>query len=229
MIKSYKVQGDIKAYGLTDWWLNDLTEYEREMFRREFKLLSVCIGGKSEYIVDEGKRSKTFSRGGTLDTSIRRTYKKVDSKAEFLGSMLGSIDMMKYKGEMKYDFYNEIDQYELKLKVINEAMKYTDTLDVIQLHYFYHKIINFYWKYRKVSEKNLDKCYEYCLKQVEIVEEVTKRQLEDYPIPEKGYRHIGYQRLVSLYTRDKKYKDTIKLKELHNRMKKQKIWRCNDK
>ena len=39
MIKSYKVQGDIKAYGLTDWWLNDLTENEREMFRREYKPL----------------------------------------------------------------------------------------------------------------------------------------------------------------------------------------------
>ncbi len=225
MIKSYKVQGDIKAYGLTDWWLNDLTEYEREMFRREYKPL----GRSKDFVIDKGKSSETFSSRGTLDTSIRRTYRKIDCKSELLGCMLGSIDMMKYKGEMKYDFYNEIDQYELKLKVINEAMKYTDTLDVIQLHYFYHKIINFYWKYRKVSEKNLDKCYEYCLKQVEIVEEVTKRQLEDYSIPEKGYRHIGYQRLVSLYTRDKKYKDTIKLKELHNRMKKQKIWRCNDK
>ena len=54
------IGGDIKYFGLTDWWLNDLTQEERQIIRDTYKPFGMSVGGEiNDYVIDQGEIGET--------------------------------------------------------------------------------------------------------------------------------------------------------------------------
>lgn len=124
--------------------------------------------------------------------------------------------------------FNEREEKDL-LEVLNSA---GDNLEC--KHFAYIGLQNFYYKYRDLNEKYINKCIEYCVKQIEIASAVAKimqeenlKQINEMIEMEKKYgtgdgsdlipqnlpSHTGYKQLAVIEKKNKNWKRVIELCE----------------
>lgn len=94
-------------------------------------------------------------------------------------------------------------------KMFSESLQ-SKEISVIDRHFTYNNLIDFYYKQRRSSSDSIEKCVEYCLKDIQILEEFLnswKKKYEKATIP----RIPSIQRLIIIYEKQGKFEDCIKI------------------
>lgn len=173
------VGGDIKYFGLTDWWLNDLTDEERQIIRDTYKPFGMSIGGAvNDHVIDEGEI------GGTSQTKIG-----------FLGGLIG--------------WFQKFEHYEIAKKIIDLADNNIDeSADILDLHFCYLSCIKVHYKNRDNDPDALNKAIEYCNKQISISSKskIAFLKNKDFGFLPS---HTGYKQLAIIYEKQKEYQKAL--------------------
>lgn len=173
------IGGDIKYFGLTDWWLNDLTQEERQIIRDTYKPFGMSVDGEvNDYVIDQGEIA------GTTQTKIG-----------FIGGLIGWFQMFEH--------------YEIAKKIINlMESNIDDNVDILDLHFCYLNCIKVYYKNRDNDSYALNKAIEYCNKQISISEKskIAFLNSENFGFLPS---HTGYKQLAIIYEKQKEYQKAI--------------------
>lgn len=96
-------------------------------------------------------------------------------------------------------------EYPIAIKLVKKAEReYTNSIDIIDMHFYFAHLIKFYYKNRDIND-NFEKAIEYCNKQISISKETSKR-LNDYDcLPS----HIGFEQLAIIEEKRENYAEAI--------------------
>ena len=179
--KIQTVGGDIKYFGLTDWWLNDLTEEERQIIRDTYKPFGMSLGGEvNDHVIDEGEI------GGSGK-----------NKFSFISVLISWFEKHEY--------------FEIAKKIINLAEQNIDTnKDILDEHFYYLHCIKVYYRNRDNDPDALNKAIEYCKKQISISSKskiafLNAKHFGFLP------SHTGYKQLAIIYEKQKEYQKALDL------------------
>lgn len=103
-------------------------------------------------------------------------------------------------------FYGK-ERIDLCLKIAKKAEETFsgENESLIDIHFYYQSLIQFYYKLRDKSEF-LEKAVFYCKKQIEIAPLVSKEMKNDFPaLP----RHVGYEQLAIIEKKNKNWQKVI--------------------
>ena len=107
--------------------------------------------------------------------------------------------------------YNAIKHkdYVFAEKMFSESLQ-SKEISVIDRHFTYNNLIDFFYKQRKSSPDAIENCVKYCLKDIQILEEFLntwKKKYEKATIP----RIPSIQRLIIIYEKQGKLEECIKI------------------
>lgn len=177
--KIQTVGGDIKYFGLTDWWLNDLTEEERQIIRDTYKPFGMSLGGEvNDHVIDEGEI------GGSGK-----------NKFSFISVLISWFEKPEY--------------FEIAKKIINLAEQNIDTnKDILDEHFYYLHCIKVYYRNRDNDPDALNKAIEYCNKQISISSKskIAFLKNKDFGFLPS---HTGYKQLAIIYEKQKEYQKAL--------------------
>lgn len=186
--KSKKVGGDIKYFGLTDWWLNDLTEDDRITIRYIYK----PFGMVANQCIDEGK-------SGNINEIIPDTHMKDKCKTKF--SFISTL----------ITWFEKPEYYNIAQKIINLAEQNLHTNKrILDEHFYYSHCIKVYYRNRNNDPEALHKAIEYCKKQISISKE-CKMAFENNETFGFLPAHIGYKQLAIIYEKQNEYQKALDL------------------
>lgn len=179
--KIQTVGGDIKYFGLTDWWLKDLTEEERQIIRDTYKPFGMSLGGEvNDHVIDEGEI------GGSGKT-----------KFSFISVLIS--------------WFQKPEYFEIAKKIINLAEQNIDTnKDILDEHFYYLHCIKVFYRNRDNDPDALNKAIEYCKKQISISSKTKIAFLNAKHfgfLP----GHTGYKQLAIIYEKQKEYQKALDL------------------
>lgn len=135
----------------------------------------------------------------------------------------GSGDAL-IKGEIQYSsgsavsllsnlsgWFKNVKDREIGYKLLNKAEglinKNTDILDI---HFFYHNKIEFYYRFREIDTESLNIAIEACEKQIKLSPEAILAFKKEY---EKLPMHTGYEQLAIILEKQNKFGEAIVLCE----------------
>jgi hypothetical protein len=189
------VEGEIGYFGLTDWWLSEFTDAERERIETKFRPLGTEDG---ERPLTQGKVTYTSQTAagllqglatwfeGQADRHIAiRLLKKAEELAKSSGSRLSSGG----KGR---------------------PLAKPSSRNVVDLHFIYQGLIETYYKNRNEDPSALQSAIDACEAQIAIAPSVARafqREFPDTPLP----GHIGFLRLVEIRARQKNFPEVMRL------------------
>lgn len=165
-----KVAGDIAYYELTEWWLNELTEEERNIIRNTFKPMM------RERLIDEGhiessSQSKLAFLGILAEWFKKKEYyyiaKKILNEGEKIYSQnkdvldlhyfcLAAIRVYYANREVDEDAFNKAIEYcERQISLapkVKKALKKEYPLNVLPCHTGYQQLAIIYEKQKKYEQ-----------------------------------------------------------------------------
>lgn len=169
------------------------------------------IGGEIAYYNLTDWWLKTFSK--QEQDYIVKTFQPLG------GSETGLI-----KGEIQYSsgsavsllsnlagwFKNDKDR-EIGYKLLDKAEKLiTDNTDTLDIHFFYHNKIEFYYRFREEDQESLNTAIGACKKQIELSSRAILAFKKEYE-HEKLPMHTGYEQLAIILEKQREYDEAIDL------------------
>lgn len=112
------ISGDIASYDLEDWWLNELTDKERELIRDTYKPISI---GK-EVVIDKGH--------------VRDCK---NNKAQFVGDLIGWFKKKEYYNLVLKILKSVTEEDVLKLNILDKHFYY---MNISKFYYRFRDIEN---------------------------------------------------------------------------------------
>lgn len=169
------------------------------------------IGGEIAYHNLTDWWLKTFSE--QEQDYIVKTFKPLGGSGEDL-----------IKGEIQYSsgsavsllsnlagWFKNIKDREIGYKLLDKAEKLiTDSAEVLDIHFFYHNKIEFYYRFREEDQESLNIAIEACKKQIELSHSAIiafKKEYENEKLPV----HTGYEQLAIILEKQAKYDEAIDL------------------
>jgi tetratricopeptide (TPR) repeat protein len=192
-----KYEGLIKAFGLIDFW-NTLSDEER-VFIKECYSKGLSLGGKRN--------------PEEIDSPNIKFGDDSQSAPNFLNAMAKWA--IQYK---KYELAEKLaKEAEKRAKPQNESVKVFSpvkphTREYIDLHFSYNRYIEMYYKQRDKGEYYLNKCIEYCKRDLKILPFFLGEWLKEFgqPLP----RILAIDRLRIIYEKQEKYQDATNICKL---------------
>lgn len=179
-----KVGGNIAYYNLTDWWLSDFTEDERNMIREKYK----PVGCGKDYCIDKGVLEPIYN---------------TCSQYNFLNNIY-----IWFAYEQDYNLYIKVS-----IKIYNKMQEYNptnynDKSDIIGRNIYYLEQIKFHYANRQ-KDNHLELAIEYCKKQIDISKEVKQAWFIQNGHALHLPSHIGFKQLAIIYEKQGKYKEAL--------------------
>lgn len=139
---------------------------------------------------------------------------------------LGGSENSLIKGEIQYSsasavsflsnlagWFKNIEDREIGYKILDKAEKLiADNTEILDIHFFYHNKIEFYYRFRDIDEESLNIAIEACKKQIELSPDAIlafKKEYKDEKLP----IHTGYEQLAIILEKQKEYDKAIALCE----------------
>lgn len=139
---------------------------------------------------------------------------------------LGGSENSLIKGEIQYSsasavsflsnlagWFKNIEDREIGYKMLDKAEKLiADNTEILDIHFFYHNKIEFYYRFRDIDEESLNIAIEACKKQIELSPDAIlafKKEYKDEKLP----IHTGYEQLAIILEKQKEYDKAIALCE----------------
>lgn len=108
-------------------------------------------------------------------------------------------------------WFKNIKDREIGYKLLDKAEKLiTDSTEILDIHFFYHIKIEFYYRFRKIDQESLNIAIESCKKQIELSSSASiafKKEYEHQRLP----MHTGYEQLAIILEKQEKYDEVIDL------------------
>ncbi len=135
----------------------------------------------------------------------------------------GSGDVL-IKGEIQYSsgsavsllanlagWFKNVKDKEIGYKLLDKAEKLiTDNTEILDIHFFYHNKIEFYYRFREIDQESLNTAIEACKKQIELSPSATlafKKEYKNENLPV----HTGYEQLAIILEKQGEYDEAIDL------------------
>lgn len=165
--------GYISYYKLDKWFNSEFSKKEQDYMIMTYNPLSISVGDNSE----------------SVNVLTKGNHSSTDCTSMFLATLIGWF----YKKEYT----------ELCLKIANKAEEINDieNAPLLEKHFYYQKLIEFYYKLRS-SEECLAKVLNYCKLSMEIAPAVAVAMKEDFPVLP---RHVAYEQLAIIQKKMKNW------------------------
>lgn len=176
------------------------------------KIISNCIDINFSYDVEdinikihnqktsiENLRNQFINKGYKINFNINLLYKNLDLISEM------SLNQEKFLLER----LNLLEKGKTLVK-IDEMFGRLNKISSIFLekHNTYLFLINYYYKMRKDSDYNVEKTVEYCIKDIQLIENNLKIMKE---IIQNNYNIRSFSQLIIIYTSRKQYDKAIEI------------------
>ena len=139
---------------------------------------------------------------------------------------LGGSGIDLIKGEIQYSsgsavsllsnlagWFKNIKDREIGYKLLDKAEKLiTDNAEILDIHFFYHNKIEFYYRFREEDKESLNIAIEACKKQIELSSSAILAFKKEYE-HEKLPMHTGYEQLAIILEKQSKFNEVIALCE----------------
>jgi tetratricopeptide (TPR) repeat protein len=137
----------------------------------------------------------------------------------------GSGDAL-IKGEIQYSsgnavsllanlagWFKNVKDRQIGYKLLDKAEKLIDdNTNILDIHFFYHNKLEFYYRFRDIDKESLDIAIEACKKQIELAPKAIlafKKEYENEELP----AHTGYEQLAIILEKQGKYDEVVALCE----------------
>jgi tetratricopeptide (TPR) repeat protein len=144
---------------------------------------------------------------------IVETFKPMGSSGESL--IKGNIDCVSSSpSRLLFDlagWFKKKEDRTIAFRLIGKAEELlNENSDILDIHFFYGKKIDTYYKHREVEPEAFAIAIEACKKQIAIAPKAKKAFLDEYkdsPLP----GHMGFKQLAIIEEKQKNYEQAIKL------------------
>jgi len=108
-------------------------------------------------------------------------------------------------------WFKNVKDREIGYKLLDKAEKLIiDDTEILDIHFFYHNKIEFYYRFRDIDQESLNIAIEACRKQIELSPRAIlafKKEYENEKLP----AHTGYEQLAIILEKQEKYNEAIDL------------------
>ena len=181
--KNKQTKGDIGFHGLTDWWLNELTQAERKRLREIYQPMFF------------GAEPQDATKSRLDETNIS------ESSATRLQFIWGLLSWLK-----------KPEDFDIAQKVIELGERYIEEGNVLDQHFFLDTKIEIYYRQRERSDKYLQLAIDACNEQISIAPKAAKAFKEKYP-SQPLPRHRGFDQLRIIRKKQKDHEAVIQICE----------------
>lgn len=186
-----KYGGLIKTYNLEEFW-DSLSKDERQFIKE-------CYS-----------KGLSTNNKGTRDVDSLNIELISDKDAS---NFLNSMSQWAIQNK-RYDLAEKLAQQAEKInasKTQKESIE-NNGKNYIDLHFTYNRYIEIYYKKRDIDKKAIEKCVEYCIKDINILPHFLKQWLQEMgpPLP----RIPSVDRLRIIYEKQGRYEEAIRICEL---------------
>ncbi|MDD2681136.1 MAG: hypothetical protein PHE20_03525 [Patescibacteria group bacterium] len=137
---------------------------------------------------------------------------------------LGGSGSALIKGEIQYSsgsavsllanlagWFKNVKDREIGYKLLDKAEKLiTDNTEILDIHFFYHNKIEFYYRFRAIDQESLDIAIEACKKQINLSSHASIAFTKEYECQRLPI-HTGYEQLAIILEKQEKYDEAIGL------------------
>lgn len=110
-------------------------------------------------------------------------------------------------------WFKNVKDREIGYKLLSKAEKLiTDSTEILDIHFFYHNKIEFYYRFRDIDQESLNIAIEACKKQIEISPKAILAFRKEYR-DQKFPMHTGYEQLAIILEKQERYDEAIGLCE----------------
>ncbi|HNV97439.1 MAG TPA: hypothetical protein PKL13_04010 [bacterium] len=137
---------------------------------------------------------------------------------------LGSSRDVLVKGEIQYSsgsavsllsnlagWFKNVKDREIGYKLLNKAEDLINNkIEVLDIHFFYHNKIEFYYRFRDIDKESLNIAIEACKKQIELSSKSIfdfKKEYKELPM------HTGYEQLAIILEKQNQFDEVVALCE----------------
>jgi len=148
---------------------------------------------------------KTFNPLGGNSGKNYLIKRKISSTSETPIALLSSLT----------SWFEDTKDKEIAYKLLKKGEELIDdTSDILDVHFFFDSKIRIYYGNRNTDDTSLKETIKACEQQIKIAPKAVKAFRKEYGKKDKLPSHTGFDRLIFLKEKEKKYDEAIKLSKI---------------